>query len=212
LFDECHQITPVAQEAFLKETEQPPPHVFFIFCTTEPESLKVTFKRRSFIGEVKPLTRSEVTALIKDVLEAEKITDFPEEVTKKVALSCNGSPGIALSLLDAVIDIEDNKLALEVIEDRTVSETGINKLCYALLDNRLTEDEKWRQVKSMIQNLPAEPESNRRAILGYFNAVMLGDRMPPTAPEIMSLFLDNYYSSGKSGLILSCYLACKVRV
>ena len=64
-FDECHQLTGPAQEAFLKDTEDPPDHVYFIFSTTEPEKMKVTFKRRGHQGEVKPLITSQILKLLK---------------------------------------------------------------------------------------------------------------------------------------------------
>ncbi|GAG60002.1 unnamed protein product, partial [marine sediment metagenome] len=46
LLDEAHMITGTAQEALLKALEEPPPWVTWLICTTNPEALKGTLKRR----------------------------------------------------------------------------------------------------------------------------------------------------------------------
>lgn len=40
MMDECHQLTGPAMEAMLKLLEEPPPHVYFAMCTSEPEKIK----------------------------------------------------------------------------------------------------------------------------------------------------------------------------
>lgn len=209
-FEEAHMLTGPAQEAFLKDTEEPPDHVYFIFSTTEPEKMKVTFKRRAHVLEVKPLTQAQINKLLKQTLRKEKVENFPEKITNKIASVCNGSAGIAMSLLDSVIDIADNELAFKAIEEATLSESAVNQLCQTLLDPRLSPTNKWGQVRVILRTLPGEPETNRRAVLGYMTKVMLGkDNPSPEVFEIMAAFFDNYFYSGKAGLVASSYLACK---
>lgn len=209
-FDECHQLTQPAQEAFLKDTEEPPSHVYFIFCTTEPEKMKQTFKRRAFIGEVKPLTRSEIMGLLRSTIEKEQINDYPQKVLQKIAKACDGSPGMALNLLDSVIDITDDELAFKAIEEQTISEAGLNDLCHILLDNRTGFNHKWEEVRKILRVLPGEPEAIRRGILTYMTKVALGDNPDPAAMDIMMLFMESFFYSGKAGLITACHLACAV--
>lgn len=207
-FDECHQLTQPAQEAFLKETEEPPNHVYFIFCTTEPEKMKQTFKRRAFIGEVKPLTRSEIIRLLRSILAKEKVEDYPQKVLQKIAMSCDGSPGMALNLLDSVIDITDDELAFKAIEESTISESGLNDLCRIMLDPRTGFNNKWEEVRKMLKVMPGEPESIRRGILNWMTKAILSDNPNDAAMDIMMLFLDSFFYSGKAGLVAACYLAC----
>src|SRR3954453_1662102 len=48
IIDEAHMISPAAFNALLKVVEEPPPHVKFIFATTEPEKVLPTIKSRTF--------------------------------------------------------------------------------------------------------------------------------------------------------------------
>jgi DNA polymerase-3 subunit gamma/tau len=47
IIDEAHQLGPGAANALLKVVEEPPPHVLFIFATTEPEKLIATIRSRT---------------------------------------------------------------------------------------------------------------------------------------------------------------------
>jgi DNA polymerase-3 subunit gamma/tau len=47
IIDEAHQLGPGAANALLKVVEEPPPHVIFIFATTEPEKLISTIRSRT---------------------------------------------------------------------------------------------------------------------------------------------------------------------
>ena len=47
IIDEAHQLGPGAANALLKVVEEPPPHVVFIFATTEPEKLIATIRSRT---------------------------------------------------------------------------------------------------------------------------------------------------------------------
>ena len=47
IIDEAHQLGPGAANALLKVVEEPPPHVIFIFATTEPDKLIATIRSRT---------------------------------------------------------------------------------------------------------------------------------------------------------------------
>ena len=55
LLDEAHMLTKPAQEALLKALEEPPKYIHWIICTTNPEALKQTLKRRCHAYELDPL-------------------------------------------------------------------------------------------------------------------------------------------------------------
>jgi DNA polymerase-3 subunit gamma/tau len=205
LFDEVHGVTPQAQEAMLKMLEQPPEQAIIVLCTTEPEKLKPTTKRRLHSFTLKKLTDQEMDMLIKDILEEEKIEDFWDDVVAKIISISDGSAGLALKYLDMVIDVTDLDVAMELIEDATYSESTV-KGFYQILTSNKESETKWKEIREAIKTAKGEAESIRLGLLGYMNAVCLntGD---PLLIDLMDCFTDNFYSSGKAGLTICCYNA-----
>jgi DNA polymerase III gamma/tau subunit len=209
-------LSKASQEALLKILEEPPKHVHIMLCTTNPESLKPTFKRRCHQYELSPLTYQESFSLIKKVLLKEKkdITKFPKSVVEAIVDIADGSAGQALKLLDMIIGMTDKEKMLETLKKVGVSSDSkeVIDLCRALMDRNLSNGEyKWKRIQSILNNLKTEPESARRAILGYFHKVLLSSKDyadASSAAKAMSYFTENYYDSGMAGLTLSCFLFC----
>jgi DNA polymerase-3 subunit gamma/tau len=213
LLDECHQITGAAMEALLKTLESPPAHVIICLCTSEPEKIKPNtlkaVRRRCFELEVKSLTRGQILKLLNEILEAEEVAEFPTSITRKIATSCWGSPGQALSLLDSVIDMESEEEALEAIENLVVSEKSVKNLIDVLVDNRISSTGKWTRVRDLIPDIKGDPESIRYAVCGYLDKVLLGrDRVDPRLLSVASCFTESFMYTGRVGLTIACALAC----
>ena len=214
LFDEAHQLTPAAQEALLKGLEEPPEHVHFIVCTTNPEALKDTFKRRCHIYEVSALTSSQIIAHMKKILKAEKVKDFPQEIIDRIIELSDGSLGIALKNLDMVIDMgDDSERALETLKSSGTAESEVIDICRCLVNFNMRDSARWTRVKKLLNDYKGDGESARRPILAYFSKVLLGSKIGNNADAVeymMSEFKDNFYDNGKSGLIAACYACCKL--
>ena len=73
IIDECHQMSPSAQNALLKTLEEPPKHVVFILCTTEPEKLKDTVLSRCQICEFRRITVDKIVGRLQWICEQEKV-------------------------------------------------------------------------------------------------------------------------------------------
>ena len=65
LFDEAQQLTSEAQNALLKISEEPPKHLYIIFCATEPEKIIETLKSRCTTFQVNLLP----IPMIRDLLD-----------------------------------------------------------------------------------------------------------------------------------------------
>lgn len=213
LIDECHMQNTYAHNAMLKLLEEPPKHVHFALCTSEPSAIKANtlkaIRRRCHECELKPLMRSQIVKLLKSVCKKEDI-EFPVTILRKIAKSCWGSAGQALSMLDSVIDIEDESKAEEVIENLVVSETSIVEICKLLIDNKLSAINKWHSIKKLLKTLSGDPESNRHGFLNYLNKVMLNQDkgLPTKLAGIISCFTDSFMYTGKAGVTLACFFAC----
>jgi DNA polymerase III gamma/tau subunit len=203
IYEESHSLTGPAQESLLDFIEHTPKDTFIVLTTTEPNALKVTLKRRCFLGEVKPLLEAELQKLTLSVLKREQETVSDEVITKIISAS-NGSAGQALKLLDMTIGVDDTK-ALELLTNIFVNETGVIELCRTLLNMKMNSAQKWKQCQKILETITGEPEANRRVIQGYFNSVLLKrpyDDQTATIASMASNFVTNYYDSGKLGLDL----------
>jgi len=206
LLDEVHRQTPDAQNAILKVLEDTPSHVYFILCTTEPEKLIKTILTRCTTYNVKPLTDVQMKKLITWVLNKEKISDFFPSVEKEIISISEGCPRQALVILDQVIDVLDEQKALEVVVAISIGEAEVIDICRGIISGVSWGDLK-EKVRIVLQN--TEPEKVRYAILGYFSAVLLNSKKHDRASEIIDMFSENTYYSGKAGIVNAIYLCTK---
>jgi DNA polymerase-3 subunit gamma/tau len=102
IVDEVHMLSQAAWNAFLKTLEEPPPHVKFIFATTEVHKVPVTILSRCQRYDFKLIRTSEIAARLRHVLEAENMK-ADDEAVRIIAREAAGSMRDAMSLLDQVI-------------------------------------------------------------------------------------------------------------
>ncbi len=208
LLDEAHKLTTDAQNALLKILEDTPSHVRFILCTTEPEKLINTIRTRCMVFQVASLQRAKIMNLLRGVCEKEG-AEFPDRHLKEIATVCEGSPRKALVILDQIMDIEDDDKAFEAILSATVSEKEVKDIIDLLMSKSGVS---WKEMAKAIKGIDMtadKPEKIRYALKAYFGTVFL-NRGDEKSYQLMGLFLDNFYASGKEGLIEALYLATKI--
>lgn len=102
LVDEVHMLSNHSFNALLKTLEEPPPHVKFLFATTDPQKLPVTILSRCLQFSLKRMPASLIEGHLKHVIEAENIA-FETAAVPLLARAADGSMRDALSLLDQAI-------------------------------------------------------------------------------------------------------------
>jgi DNA polymerase-3 subunit gamma/tau len=102
IVDEVHMLSQNAWNAFLKTLEEPPPHVKFIFATTEVHKVPITILSRVQRFDFKLISTRLIAERLRQVLTAEKI-DSDDEAIAIIAREAAGSMRDAMSLLDQVI-------------------------------------------------------------------------------------------------------------
>jgi DNA polymerase-3 subunit gamma/tau len=102
IVDEVHMLSQGAWNAFLKTLEEPPPHVKFIFATTEVHKVPITILSRCQRYDFKLIGSGEIAARLRHVLGAEGVS-ADDEAIRIVAREAAGSMRDAMSLLDQVI-------------------------------------------------------------------------------------------------------------
>jgi len=197
ILDECHSLTKDAQHALLKALEDTPKHVYFLLATTNPEKLLPTIKTRCVTFDVKPLNDKLMDQLLKDVIAKEQVLVMQEAIDQIIQDSL-GSARMALSILDKIINM-DSKLMLEAAKQQAAAQSEAINLCRALISKR-----PWKEIAKIIRGLEQEPESVRRAVLGYAQAVLLKSDNPQAALVLMN-FRAPLYDVGKPGLTIACY-------
>ena len=130
LIDEVHMLSNHSFNALLKTLEEPPPHVKFLFATTDPQKLPVTVLSRCLQFNLKNLSPQLITEYLGSVLEKEEI-EFEEEALWQISSAASGSMRDALTLVDQAISYCEGKVAANgVIEMLGVPP---QKQVYALL-------------------------------------------------------------------------------
>jgi len=102
IVDEVHMLSSAAWNAFLKTLEEPPPHVKFIFATTEAHKVPVTILSRCQRYDFKLIAAGNIVKRLQKVLAAEEI-DADSQAVHIIAREAAGSMRDAMSLLDQVI-------------------------------------------------------------------------------------------------------------
>src|SRR5437763_3538199 len=102
IIDEAHMLSAASWNALLKLIEEPPPHVVFMFATTEFNKVPQTIISRVQKQILRKLTLDEIIDRLRTICNAEKI-EAEREALEIVARRGEGSVRDALSLLDQVI-------------------------------------------------------------------------------------------------------------
>jgi DNA polymerase-3 subunit gamma/tau len=102
IIDEVHMLSRNAFNALLKTLEEPPPHVAFVFATTELRKVPVTVLSRCQRFDLRRVSIAELTAHFARIAEQEGVPIAPEALAL-IARAADGSVRDGLSLLDQAI-------------------------------------------------------------------------------------------------------------
>jgi DNA polymerase III subunit gamma/tau len=129
IIDEAHMVTREGFNALLKLVEEPPPHLKFVFATTEPEKVIATIRSRTHHYPFRLVPPAVLRELLEQILASEAIAYEPT-VLPVVIRAGAGSVRDSLSVLDQLIAGSDDSGLLYV---RAVSLLGFT-------DDRLLDE------------------------------------------------------------------------
>lgn len=125
IIDEVHMLSKSAFNALLKTLEEPPPHVKFVFATTEIHKVPATILSRCVRFDLKRIEASTLSSYFRTICEQENAT-YEEEAIALIAKAAEGSVRDGLSLLDQAITYGESHLtALQVRQMLGLSDQGI---------------------------------------------------------------------------------------
>ena len=199
--DECHQLTPDAQNSLLKTLEDTPNHCYFFLSTTDPQKLKKTILTRAHVVKLRSLKESELEGLVERVCKLEGKEPLSEDVTRKLVRVSDGSARKALVVLHAIIGLEGEEKQLDAIAKGDFEAKAIE-----IARLLIKPGAKWNEVAAVLETVQEDVEQLRYMILGYCRKVLLGGgKMRGRAANVIDRFQDNFYDSKAAGLALACY-------
>jgi len=112
LIDEVHMLSTSSFNALLKTLEEPPPHVKFLFATTDPQKLPVTILSRCLQFNLRRIELEQISEHLASILKQEEVT-FEAEALTALSRAADGSMRDALSLLDQAISFGAGSVTVE---------------------------------------------------------------------------------------------------
>jgi DNA polymerase-3 subunit gamma/tau len=109
IIDEVHMLTQESFNALLKTLEEPPPHVKFIFATTEPQKVLATILSRCQRFDLRPISTKQIIERLSEIAEAEGI-DIDADALLAIARAAEGGLRDAESALDQLIAFQGKKI------------------------------------------------------------------------------------------------------
>jgi DNA polymerase III subunit gamma/tau len=135
ILDEAHQLTDAAWNALLKLIEEPPPHLVFVFCTTDLSKVLPTVRSRCQTFVFARPRLPELVRLLRHVADGEGIT-VPDQALALVARAARGSFRDAVSTLDQLASATEKQITVQAVLQLlgAVEEEALFRLCDLVVD------------------------------------------------------------------------------
>ena len=111
IIDEVHMLTTQAFNALLKTLEEPPGHVKFIFCTTDPEKIPITVLSRCQRFDFPPVHTDQILSRLQFICQNEG-TEADADALKLIARRASGSMRDSQSLLEQLLSFGGKQISV----------------------------------------------------------------------------------------------------
>src|SRR5581483_1088836 len=135
ILDEAHQLTDAAWNALLKLIEEPPPHLVFVFCTTDLSKVLPTVRSRCQTFVFSRPRLPDLVKLLRTVADGEGF-EAPDAALSLIARTARGSYRDAESTLDQLAAATENDVSVQSVLQLlgTVEEEALFRLCDLVVD------------------------------------------------------------------------------
>ncbi len=140
IIDEVHMLSTPAFNAFLKILEEPPPHVKFVLCTTDPQRIPETVRSRCQRLDFRRITAPDVVLRLRQIASGEKL-DISDDALGEIARHAEGGLRDAEVLLEQLSVYTENAITIDDVRALTgaVDESKLAKLAASLAAGRAGE-------------------------------------------------------------------------
>lgn len=184
IIDECHSLSKQAWQALLKSIEEPPEHVYFILCTTEPDKVPKTIQTRCVVYNFRYVPRNEILDLLSAVADAEELK-LEESAISLISTEADGSPRRALTLLAKCAACVTRKEVAEALESADETTEAI-ELCRALV--KVKPALSWKRAMELVKGMENQnPESIRLLVVNYVAKVLMNTTKEGDAIRLLAI-------------------------
>jgi DNA polymerase-3 subunit gamma/tau len=135
ILDEAHQLTDAAWNALLKLIEEPPPHLVFVFCTTDLSKVLPTVRSRCQTFVFSRPRLPELVRKLRRIADGEGI-NVPDQALALIARSGRGAYRDAESTLDQLASATENEITVQAVLQLlgAVEDEALFRLCDLVVD------------------------------------------------------------------------------
>jgi DNA polymerase III subunit gamma/tau len=196
IIDEAQRLSPQAFASLLKSVEEPPPHVYFCLCTTDPQKIPAAFRTQRCLEYVlNPVSSDDIYSLLGRVVKAES-WETSDEVLDLIAQKSGGSPRKALASLAMCAKCQDRGEAAELLRTMVDDSSEAIELCRAL-----AKGTSWTLAMKLVKNLgDVDGESVRQIVLNYFSKAVQDAKSEDVAAKGLAVLqaFERPYLSGNN--------------
>ena len=170
IIDEVHMLTQQAFNALLKTLEEPPGHVKFIFCTTDPQKIPITVLSRCQRFDFSPVQTDKISERLKEISEAENVK-ASDEALQLLARRANGSMRDSQSLLEQLFSFCGDEITIDEVH-QLLGTTDIGRITE--IATAMVAKDTNGTLSLIHQNLSSGVNAGQLAgqLLGYFRDMM----------------------------------------
>jgi DNA polymerase III subunit gamma/tau len=135
ILDEAHQLTDAAWNALLKLIEEPPPHLVFVFCTTDLSKVLPTVRSRCQTFVFARPRLPDLVRKLRRIADGEGI-NVPDQALALIARSARGAYRDAESTLDQLASATESDVSVQAVLQLlgAVEEDALFRLCDLVVD------------------------------------------------------------------------------
>src|SRR5690348_3289624 len=175
ILDEAHQLTDAAWNALLKLIEEPPPHLLFVFCTTDLAKVLPTVRSRCQTFVFQRPRLPDLVKKLRLIADGEGI-DVPDQALALIARGARGAYRDAESTLDQLSAATEKKVTVQAVLQLlgAVEEEALFRLC------DLVVDQDTAGALTFVEELAAQGQDIARLVLDlleHLRALMLVQHM-----------------------------------
>lgn len=171
IVDEVHRLSGAAFDAFLKTLEEPPPHVVFVFASTEPQKVPETIMSRCQRFDFKRISPRDTLARLRYVAGQEEIS-ISDDALMLLTQFSGGSLRDGLGLLDQVVAYHSGEVGDVDVRDALglADPTVVARIADALIVNDLASG--LNQFHAFV-DAGGDPGQLSRQFIDYWRALLL---------------------------------------